>query len=145
MKYIKRVSKVKNDDTKGYIINSTNVVDKEHNTYSAKIIDELVLDNYSTGEQVVGTWIDGKPLYRQAGEKTVYNNTTLLYGIANYNFKRVTGWIIREDGFENQVGVYTGENDHATIYRSSDKNSLSFASSYTGTLIYEVYYTKTTS
>lgn len=42
MRYIKRVSKVKNDDTKGYIINSTNVVDKEKNTYSANVIDELV-------------------------------------------------------------------------------------------------------
>lgn len=41
MKYIKRVSKVKNDDTKGYIINSTNVVDKEKNTYSANVIDGL--------------------------------------------------------------------------------------------------------
>lgn len=42
MRYIKRVSKVKNDDTKGYIINSTNVVDKEKNTYSANVIDGLV-------------------------------------------------------------------------------------------------------
>lgn len=41
-RYIKRVSKVKNDDTKGYIINSTNVVDKEKNTYSASVIDGLV-------------------------------------------------------------------------------------------------------
>lgn len=42
MKYIRRVSKVKNDDTKGYIINSTNVVDKEKNTYSANVIDGLL-------------------------------------------------------------------------------------------------------
>ena len=41
-KYIRRVSKVKNDDTKGYIINSTNVTDKEKNTYSAGVIDGLV-------------------------------------------------------------------------------------------------------
>lgn len=50
MKYIKRVSKVKNDDTKGYIINSTNVVDKEKNTYSANIIDGLV----SSEEYLIG-------------------------------------------------------------------------------------------
>ena len=42
MKYIKRVSKVKNDDTKGYIINSTNVVDKTKNTYSANVIDDKI-------------------------------------------------------------------------------------------------------
>lgn len=65
MKYIRRVSKVKNDDTKGYIINSTNVEDKEKNTYSAEIIDGLVKETYLTTEQVVGTWIDGKPLYRK--------------------------------------------------------------------------------
>lgn len=42
MKYIRRVSKVKNDDTKGYIINSTNVEDKEKNTYSANVIDNQI-------------------------------------------------------------------------------------------------------
>lgn len=101
-------------------------------------------ETYSTTEQVIGTWYDGKPLYRQAGEKAVDKNTTILYGISNYNFKRVTGWIIRDDGFENQVGVYTGANDHATIYRSADKQTLSFASSYKGTLTYILEYTKTT-
>jgi hypothetical protein len=62
MKYIKRVSKVKNDDTKGYIINSTNVVDKEKNTYSANVIDKF--NTYSTEEQLIGKWM-GKNHYRK--------------------------------------------------------------------------------
>lgn len=47
------------------VINSKDIEDKENNTYSAEIIDELVQEVYSTEEQVVGTWVDGKPLYRK--------------------------------------------------------------------------------
>lgn len=36
------------------------------------------LDNYSTKEQVVGTWIDGKPLY----QKTLYTDTLPSTGTA---------------------------------------------------------------
>ena len=70
MRYIRRVSKVKNDDTKGYIINSTNVTDKEKNTYSAEIIDRL-----SNGAKVrVKTISDMAP-------ETYSNNTYLVTDI----------------------------------------------------------------
>lgn len=101
-------------------------------------------ETYSTTEQVIGTWYDGKPLYRLAGEMRVDKNATILYDISHYNFKKVTGWIIRDDGFENQVGVYTGSTDYATIYRLSDKHALSISTSYTGILTYILEYTKTT-
>ena len=99
-------------------------------------------DIHSTNEKVIGTWYDGKPLYRLEGEMRVDKNATILYGISHYNFKKVTGWIIRDDGYENQVGVYTGATDYATIYRSSDKHQLSISTSYTGILIYSLEYTK---
>lgn len=60
--------------------------------------------NYSTNEQVVGTWIDGKPLY----EKTVdcgnlFNNGTK--GIAHNisNIKRIVG---HSGGAINSSGTY---------------------------------------
>ena len=59
MKYIKRVSKVKNDDTKGYIINSTNVVDKEKNTYSANVIDGLISEKT---DKAYFSWYEFKAL-----------------------------------------------------------------------------------
>ena len=103
-------------------------------------------DIHSTNEKVIGTWVDvngnEKTLYRLEGEMRVQMNATILYGIAHYNFKKVTGWIIRDDGYENQVGLYTGTTDYATIYRSSDKHQLSISTSYTGTLIYSLEYTK---
>lgn len=51
-RYIRRVSKVKNDDTKGYIINSTNVVDKEKNTYSANVIDNNLVSKAGLGGEI---------------------------------------------------------------------------------------------
>ena len=33
-----------------------------------------LLNNYSTEEQVIGTWIDGKPIYRRTIEKNVSIN-----------------------------------------------------------------------
>lgn len=98
MRYIKRVSKVKNDDTKGYIINSTNVVDKEKNTYSAEIIDKFI--SYSTEEQVVGTYL-GKTLYRKvivqnltkANETiSVGHSITKVEGIIESKY--ANGWLI---------------------------------------------------
>lgn len=63
MKYIKRKSAVR--PITGSIVDTTNIDDKTSNTYSARVIEELVKDVYSTSETVVGTWIDGKPIYRK--------------------------------------------------------------------------------
>lgn len=32
-----------------------------------RLVEEMTKDKYSTEEQVIGTWIDGKPLYRKVG------------------------------------------------------------------------------
>lgn len=44
-------------------------------------IEEKV--TYSTEEQVVGTWIDGKPIYRKIITSSLQNN--ILHGISNVN------------------------------------------------------------
>ena len=78
-KYIRRVSKVKNDDTKGYIINSTNVTDKEKNTYSANIIDNLTKtvtnDNGTAIKFPDGTMICTKKVdFYNVAVKTTWGN-----------------------------------------------------------------------
>lgn len=45
-------------------------------------ISQEVLDVYSTSEQRIGTWIDGKPLYRKCFKNTG-NLTTIQTGISN--------------------------------------------------------------
>lgn len=37
----------------------------KHEVYTKPEVDEKVKEIYSTEEQVIGTWIDGKPIYRK--------------------------------------------------------------------------------
>lgn len=64
MKFIEKEA-VTPVDKAGAIYNTTNIENKDENTYSANVIDGLVKDNYSTGEQIIGYWIDGRPIYRK--------------------------------------------------------------------------------
>lgn len=75
-KLVKKVAVTPVDPITGSIVDGTNIDDKTVNTYSAKIIDELVKEVYSTEEQVVGTWIDGKPIYRKVIETGEISNST---------------------------------------------------------------------
>ena len=81
MRYIKRVSKVKNDDTKGYIINSTNIENKEENAYSANVIDGL-LQLGSQGWKPAGINTDmyssGRVRYMQIGKLVIVDFSDLL-------------------------------------------------------------------
>jgi hypothetical protein len=49
----------------GKIVDTENVEDKTSNAPSMRLVEEMTKDIYSTKEQVIGTWIDGKPLYRK--------------------------------------------------------------------------------
>lgn len=81
--------------------------------YSADYINKL--DTYSTTEQVIGTWIDGKPLYR----KVIFNQTLStgsgggiwqgLITLSDYNIDKVidiNGYI---DG--DQGRLYVGKSE----------------------------------
>lgn len=49
-------------------------------------VEEANFDNYSTAEQRIGTWIDGKPLYRKVvncGPLPNATSKTIAHGIAN--------------------------------------------------------------
>ena len=70
------------------------------NTKIYDFLDELVgtlnkKDTYSTEEQVIGTWIDGKPLYRKVlvgtvptvSESGTWNSVDVPIGVENINAK----------------------------------------------------------
>ena len=90
MKYIKKVSVSQLSSNTGTIIDSMNSADDPTtNAPSIHAVKEYVPNNttnYSTTEAVVGTWIDGKPLYRiTVSVGTMPNNSTknVNHGVSN--------------------------------------------------------------
>lgn len=67
-------------------------------------INELVAgnsNNYSTSEKVVGTWIDGKPLYQKTiacGAMPNATTKTVASGLTNENVNRIYGFTINSTG-----------------------------------------------
>lgn len=85
MRYIKKKSAVK--PITGSIVDTTNIDDKTTNTYSARVIDKM--NTYSTEEQVIGTWRDGKPIYRKV-IPFVTSSTLINFPIGINNLERIT-------------------------------------------------------
>lgn len=68
----------------GKIVDTENVEDKTSNAPSLRLMEEMIKDIYSTEEQVIGKWIDGKPLYRKILSLTT-PSTTNSTKIANFD------------------------------------------------------------
>ena len=68
----------------GKIVDTENVEDKTSNAPSMRLMEEMMKDIYSTEEQVIGKWIDGKPLYRKILSLTT-PSTTNSTKIANFD------------------------------------------------------------
>lgn len=108
--------------------------------------------HYSTNEQVIGTWIDGKPLY----EKTVNipslpnaTQSTYAHGIVNYKeFVSVTGYAKNSTGtnFPLPFANASNANYAITLFINNDNITIntgtSDRSSYSGYVT--LRYTKTT-
>ena len=71
----------------GKIVDTENVEDKTSNAPSMRLTEEMIKEKYSTEEQVIGTWIDGKPLYRKVIE--MGNMTTEDYKIKAHNIQNI--------------------------------------------------------
>lgn len=74
------------------------------NTYSCDYINKI--NNYSTEEQVVGKWIDGKPIYRKVVEGTLPSfvpgsstaEGSIAHSISNLGtVVGITGWLVYSD------------------------------------------------
>lgn len=71
MKYIKKVDVTQLVTNTGTIIDSMNPGDNQHT--NAPSIDAVknYVEKYSTTETKIGTWIDGKPIYRKVLSGTI--------------------------------------------------------------------------
>ena len=104
-------------------------------------------NNYSTEEQVIGTWIDGKPIYQKTINFGVLPNNatkTIPHGISNIEF------VIGCGGFAKRSGAYIpipriGVNvcgidaDDTNIQIITNANYSTYTTSYV-----TIQYTKTT-
>lgn len=93
--------------------------------------------NYTQEEQRIGTWIDGKPIYRKIITKTSFTvgETTNTHGISNIDFiVNVRGVGIRADGEQEflptvvppsgmqyyQISIYDVNKTHYRMYMGSN-------------------------
>ena len=71
---------------------------------------------YSTEEQRIGTWIDGKPLYRKVYNKIALNgNETIVEATEGITVQMIFGWFIYTDSKSVQtIGAYRAMNTAST-------------------------------
>lgn len=125
------------------------------NAWSASKTSEEIADakkvNYSTEEKVIGTWIDGNPIYRKIfidpnnswsatdniiGNITDFKEPVTLKAIACYS--SLPGWVENNEGGSSRCYAYIKSNGEVHFYRADVLDG----SSYPKKVIIE--YTKTT-
>lgn len=109
---------------------------------------------YSTDEQVVGTWIDGKPIY----EKVIYVDITdkdwhnIQLDVSVDFVVKLKGMLYRGDGYfmELQGNIYPNEVERGMIYYNKNDNYIQYVVLYSSLNLTSAYlyitiqYTKTT-
>lgn len=110
--------------------------------------------NFSQSEQVVGTWIDGKPLYQKTLIANATSTSATTYtdtGVDNIDtlFFNPCGTFKVQNTSNNVVAqsFYSSADDRLQIYYRSSSNEvsvLSIGSNFAGTIYITICYTKTT-
>lgn len=150
MKYLKKVSASQLISNEGTIIDSMNPGDDQTvNAPSIHAVKDYV-ENYSTTEQRIGTWIDSKPLYRIVFTGTTGSGTYNIFGnIPNINkVISIRGTIIGSGGAVNDTIPNYWDNNTKNIIQcnpSSGDVFITYGSTYQNRdFIVIVEYTKTT-
>ena len=89
-------------------------------------------DSYSTSEQMIGTWVDGKPLYRKTIQKTVAANATLNFNLTDLGINNADVIFIDVGnstahyntpvgGAYSSINFYSGTNDYGNVYVNYDR------------------------
>lgn len=104
---------------------------------------------YSTEEQRIGTWIDGKPLYRRVYKLTTPSSTSggVTIGTieANINVVSIDGYMITSVGVHQPINSVYGGNTVGTVTRDTNIKMIVTHGDYTSRPCWVVLeYTKTT-
>lgn len=108
------------------------------------------LEVYSTEEQVIGTWIDGKPIYRKVFEKNLTSNAaTAIFDTTDLNidtFVSAHAFVLLPDSNDFFcVNTYLAGNNSPVLYLNKNFIQILLASLSTANRVYAVAeYTKTT-
>lgn len=107
-------------------------------------------NNYSTEERIVGTWIDGKPIYKRTFTGTVSGTQTGLSGITASSVSkllRVEGYVQKNNWGGYAIGSYISGQAYGGVFINYGTGVLDLYSPSTvvgGTYDVTLYYTKTT-
>lgn len=110
-------------------------------------IEELKESNvYSEEEQVIGIWLNGKPLYRKiySGKAPDLMNTVAY--LNNINMIYVRGWLALPTGTQQMVGGYIDNVNYSDVVLSAENELKLYVSSAWRNSSYNLIleYTKTT-
>lgn len=125
--------------------------DKDGNS----IIPVTERDVYSTTEQVIGQWIDGKPIYRRVFTGTITNSANVRVQVSLWNNSPINkivsigGWMRYSTAGVNAFPQSEGGGEYRIAYVQSDSHNLMLAvlsASAYGNRPYEIWveYTKST-
>ena len=168
MKQIRKVKTITTEPTFGVVdsLNSTSTTDSLSANMGRELNEKINnldltssgsnLDVYSTEEQVVGTWINGKPIYRKSYELSTGSSAggTQYYDIGAENIGLVTSvhgtcyWGSGNDG-STMIPFRNSDNDYCKLWCADNvntkKRNIIIQSSNANRLVYvHIEYTKTT-
>lgn len=117
--------------------------------YSANYVNNL--HTYSTTEQRIGTWIDGKPLYKRTFDiSNITSSNTNLVNLYSYNIDniiKISGFVKASDGYILPMSLTDSSSNYAVILYNGTylRGRCTFGSGGTVTSAYvTIEYTKTT-
>ena len=108
------------------------------------------IPTYSTEETKVGTWIDGKPLYRKSFIVKGITAVSYTHNLADLNmdmcFFDFTHSIFKQDVFSLPFGIYGSNTDYNRVFFQDNAVVFQFSQVYTMSkdLYFTLEYTKTT-
>lgn len=102
---------------------------------------------YSTAEQVVGTWVDGKTLYEKTVSETITNSSAqVIATVVGAEYKRIEGFVSSSSGvvpvpFNDGTSLYVPYTDGNDVILAKSNASQGVGN----TLILTIQYTKSSS
>ena len=100
-----------------------NSLDGNSTTDAPSVHATKLLNTYSTDEIKIGTWIDGKPLYRKVIESTSgnINVETVVGSINNFEYLKIlTGTIVNSENTSVNFPFVFNVNNLGELFMSSD-------------------------